>query len=345
MTSFAPSHLIFGAGSIGCYLGGRLQQGGAELRFFGRKPMEGVLSVQGLSLTHHERAPFSITGRALDYETQLDRLSPPTMIHLCVKSQDTEAAARQIAAMGWRCCVVSWQNGIGNAALLRRLLPNNIIIAAMVPFNITQPQDGTFHCGTGGALHIGAGPGVDGLKAALAVAQEPLVVTPEITAYQWGKLIINLNNALNTLMGSSLRAGFMDRHYRRALAASWEEALLIIQSAGIEPKFFNGMAPQKFIRLLRLPNFLFAPIFSRLIKMDRAARSSMLDDLDAGKMSEIDYLQGALLKQAADIDRAAPINQRLYNAVNAAFESGISPKMSGREIWALVEGGSVANLK
>jgi len=172
----------------------------------------------------------------------------------------------------------------------------------------------------------------------MEAAGEPVMAVQDIENYQWGKLVINLNNALNTLMGGSLRAGFMDRYYRRALAAAWEEALGIVTTSGAAPKFFNGMEPQKFIQLLKLPTFIFAPIFSRIIKMDAAARSSMLDDLEAGKQSEIDFLQGAIIKLAAKNNQVAPINEALYRAVSAAFEAGESPKLSGREIWRMVRG-------
>lgn len=382
MAGKVPHILIFGAGSVGGYLGGRLMQGVmqglrsteeinkgisegelsgptphrdmlAHITLLGRPSMTETLRTKGLTLTHHSLPSFDLPLELIHAVDNIaDCLRPdgmgPDIIALCVKSQDTQAAAEQIKAQGWAAPIISWQNGIGNAARLRGILPNNIIIPAVVPFNITRPHGAQFHCGTGGVLHMGTGEAgqkdrkktahahVALFAALMAAAGEPVQSVPDIEAYQWGKLIINLNNALNALHGGALRAGFRDRHYRRALAVSWQEALGIITASGVEPKFFNGTDPYKFIKLLRLPSFIFAPIFARLIKMDAAARSSMLDDLEAGKNSEIDFLQGAIIDLAKDQGQDAPVNQALYGAVTAAFAAGLSPKMTGREIWEAV---------
>ena len=62
----------------------------------------------------------------------------------------------------------------------------------------------------------------------------------------------------------------------------------------------------------------------------------MLDDLEGGKPSEIDFLQGAILDLAKASGMTAPINQAVYDAASAAFAAGKSPKMSGKQIWDLV---------
>ncbi len=348
-----PHILIFGAGAVGGYMGGRLIQGmhhairddsaapPAHIALLGRARMKTVLQSSGLRLTHYNAPPVQIPPSQIDVFDDIAACPAPDVICLCVKSQDTQLAAEQIKQTGWDVPIISWQNGVGNVDVLRRVLPDSEVIPAMVPFNITSPQPGQFHCGTGGALHMGRSdhPHVKRFRAMMEAAGEPVMAVQDIENYQWGKLVINLNNALNTLMGGSLRAGFMDRHYRHALALSWEEALGIVTTSGAAPKFFNGMEPQKFMGLLRWPTFIFAPIFSRIIKMDAAARSSMLDDLEAGKQSEIDFLQGAIIKLAAKNGQTASINEALYGAVRAAFEAGESPKLAGREVWGVVEEG------
>ena len=75
-----------------------------------------------------------------------------------------------------------------------------------------------------------------------------------------------------------------------------------------------------------------------MIKIDAAARSSMLDDLEAGRDPEIDYLQGEIVRLAKKHGRTAPINARMIEAVHAAFAAGASPKMTGKEIREMLGG-------
>ena len=167
---------------------------------------------------------------------------------------------------------------------------------------------------------------------------ESMTLRADIESDQWAKLMINLNNALNTLSGGTLLAGFAQRDYRKAWAASIDEGLQILAANNIKIGSFNGSDPQKFSKLMGLPDFLFKLTFQKKVKVDAAARSSMLDDLEAGKPSEIDFLQGAIINLAKSSGQNVPVNQAIYDATQAAFKAGKSPKMSGAEIWDLVRG-------
>ena len=115
-----------------------------------------------------------------------------------------------------------------------------------------------------------------------------------------------------------------------------EEGFRILAANNIKAGHFNGTDPKQFIKLLRLPTFLFARNFQKQVTVDKTARSSMLDDLEAGKPSEIDFLQGAIINLAKSSGQNVPVNQAIYDATQAAFKAGKSPKMSGKQIWDLV---------
>ena len=343
MKKKSPHILIFGTGLVGGYIGGRLQaalsgEDEARVSFYGRASMGQNFQAHGLTLSHFKKPELTLPPERLNYITELEGAETPKAIFLCVKSQDTRAAAAQIKAQGWRCPIISWQNGVGNVARLKEILPGNEIIAGVVPYNITAPKAGHLHCGTGGALHIGQpkNPIILNIAEIMGRGGEPMTLRADIESDQWCKLIINLNNALNTLSGGTLLAGFAQRDYRKAWAASIDEGLQILAANNIKIGSFNGNDPKKFSKLLGLPNFLFKPIFQTKVKVDAAARSSMLDDLEAGKPSEIDFLQGAIIKLAKSSGQTAPVNQAIYDATQAAFKAGKSPKMSGAEIWDLV---------
>ena len=115
---------------------------------------------------------------------------------------------------------------------------------------------------------------------------------------QWGKLLLNLNNALNALSGLPLATQLADRRWRLLLAAQIEEALAVLKAAGIAPARIEGVPPRLIPSILRLPDWLFRLVARRMLAIDPAARSSMWEDLAARRPTEIDYLQGAILALA-----------------------------------------------
>jgi 2-dehydropantoate 2-reductase len=154
---------------------------------------------------------------------------------------------------------------------------------------------------------------------------------------QWAKMIVNLNNGLNTLTGRPLRAGLVQRDYRRALALCVEEALHVAKANGVEVGQFNGRPPTALMKILRLPDFAYRIVMQLIVKIDAKARSSMLDDLEAGRESEIAYLQGEIVDRAAKAGLSAPHNAAILSAVMDTFEAKHSPQLSGTEILSLLK--------
>ena len=128
----------------------------------------------------------------------------------------------------------------------------------------------------------------------------------------------------------------LQRDYRRALAACVEEALNVAKHSGVSVGTFNGRSPGALIKTLHLPNFAYRLVMQMIVKIDAKARSSMLDDLEAGRVSEIDYLQGEIVKRAQMAGTMAPNNAAILAAVKQAFLTGKSPRLSGPDILALL---------
>lgn len=325
-----PLMVVLGAGSVGCYLGGLLVKGGARVSFIGRDKYAAQIAAHGLMLTHFEREPLTLP--RIDFRTDYEGLRGADIILCCTKSQDTEDAAKAIAAYARDTVqVISFQNGIRNPELLQSCLPKADIVPAIVPFNITPSGPGRFHCGVTGALIVGRNIHPAVVKAFI-IAGQPLKAEPDILAAQWAKMIVNLNNALNALSGKTLRECLLQRDYRLALALVVEEALSVAKANGITPSTFNGRKAEQLIKTLRLPNFMYKIVMQLIVKIDAKARSSMLDDLEAGRMSEIDYLQGEIVRHANMAGIAAPYNARILKLTQSAFAAGVSPHMSGEDI-------------
>lgn len=326
--------VILGAGSIGCWIGGHLIAGGAEVTLIGRARYASQIAENGLKLTHFVRDPIDCA--AVDFQTDEAALTGADIIALCVKSQDTEAAARQILKYAPQAIVVSFQNGIRNPETLRAVLPPENIVPAIVPFNVTPTKPGAFHCGTAGDLVVEDHTEIGPLVEALQSAGQEVRISDAILGDQWAKMIVNLNNGLNTLTGGTLRDGLLQRDYRRALASCVEEAMEIAKANGVDVGTFNGRSPSALTKTLRLPDVAYRLIMQTIVKIDAKARSSMLDDLEAGRVSEVDYLQGEIVKRAGIAGTSAPKNAAILQAVKEAFADGKSPKFSGSQILTLL---------
>lgn len=330
---------IYGAGSIGCYVGGQLASAGAHVHFIGRERFRDSINKHGLNLSHYLRSAISVPTERFTFDLAPDALHDVDVILITVKSQDTHNAGKELALIANKnTLIISFQNGVSNADVLRKAMPDHNVLGAVVPFNVTSTGPGRFHSGTEGNLTIQStrSNALTEMQSLFIKAGQGCELVDDIQSVQWGKLLTNLNNALNTLTGAPLKAGLKQKEYRKALAAMIEEALGIVKAASIKVTPFGKATPEKMIKVLRLPNFLYLLIMDRIIKIDDNARSSMLDDLEAGRESEIAYLQGEIVSLARTIGQAAPINQKVLSAVNEAFSNGASPKFDGDKLLEIV---------
>jgi 2-dehydropantoate 2-reductase len=232
--------------------------------------------------------------------------------------------------------VVSLQNGVGNVdVLLARLGGMARVVPGMVPFNVVQTlsqgEPPRFHRATSGTVLIGAG--VAGLRAALDAKGVAVGESGDMAGVLWGKLLLNLNNALNALAGIPLLAELADKRWRRLLARQIEEGLAVLKATGIRPARIEGVPPRAVPRILRLPDWLFTRVARRMLAIDPEARSSMWEDLERRRPTEIEYLQGAILAAAAKTGRRAPLTGRIVHLVKEAEAAKAgSPRLTPERI-------------
>ena len=275
MTVSTPGPVaVMGAGSVGCFVGGRLQGAGALVHFVGRPRVLGALKAAGLSLTDCEGGELSLPASRLHLHER-----PPAdaaLVLLCVKSGATaEAAALLAERVAPGTPVLSLQNGVANAAVGAEAAPGLVWIPGMVPFNVAELGPGRFHRGTTGRLAAQDHPALRPWLPLFDAAGLRLQLHADLAPVQWGKLLLNLNNPINALSGLPLRAQLLDRDYRVVLAALQSEALGVMKAAGIRPARLTPLPPALLVQVLRLPTWLFRRIAARMLKIDERARSSM----------------------------------------------------------------------
>lgn len=316
-----PTLVVAGAGSIGGYLGGRLLQAGRRVKFLGRERIKQDLATNGLSLTRFDGVEHHIAPGEIEMAVVPEVLGDADIILVTVKSGATASMAEDIARYAKPdAIIVSFQNGVTNADKLRSAVGPRPVVAGMVPFNVAQLGNGRFHQGTSGALIIEAG--TVGLRDLLAAPPLEVEESSDMPAVMWGKLLLNLNNALNALSGLPLKQQIEDRAWRRLLADQMAETLTILRAAEIKPHSAMPLPPPVVPHMMRLPTPVFKIVAARMLKIDPLARSSMWEDLQNGRKTEIDELQGAVMKLAERQDRAAPICARIAALVRAAEDAG-----------------------
>jgi 2-dehydropantoate 2-reductase len=227
--------------------------------------------------------------------------------------------------------VISLQNGIGNAELLRKLLPRQLVLAGMVPFNVVHRGAGSFHRASEGELTVADHEALDPFVPLFAAAGLPLDRRRDMEEVQWGKLVLNLNNPINALSGLPLKQELADRDFRRCLAILQREALAVLAAARIRPARLTPLPMSLLPPLLEMPDFVFTRLASRMLTIDPLARSSMSEDLEAGRRTEVDYINGEIVRMAERLGRPAPANARIIELIRAA-EAGVRKRFGGAEL-------------
>jgi 2-dehydropantoate 2-reductase len=323
---------VAGAGSIGCFVGGMLAASGRKVALLARPRVIGEIQANGLRLTSFEGLDRTIAANQLTLSEDANIFANVSALLVTVKSPDTAEIAEIIASHAPEdAVIVSLQNGVGNTAVLRERLPGRRVLAAMVPFNVVAPGAARFHRATSGDIMVERDDAATAER--LSVQGLTMRAIDNIAGVQWGKLLVNLNNALNALSGLPLRSQLAQRPWRRLLADQVAEGLSAIKAAGIKPVSPTPVPSAWTPSLLRLPDAIFQALLGRTMKIDPEARSSMQEDLQRGRRTEIDYLQGVVVEIAARHGLDVPLSRRIVTLIkNAEAAAKGSPGLSPEQV-------------
>ena len=311
-----PRMAVMGAGAVGCYFGGMLARAGAPVTLIGRPRHVEAVTRDGLLI---ERADWQAR-IAVRATTQAAAARDAAIVLFCVKTLDTEQAARLLAPrLSPGAQVVSLQNGVDNVDRMREAAGIEAIPAVVyVACRISAPGSVT-HSGRGDLI-IGdvfergrsaedRQRDLDGIAAVFARAGVPCRVSGNIQGELWTKMIINCAyNAISAL--GRARYGRLARHpdTREVMRQVVEEAVAIAGAAGV-----------------RLPQINMVETVWKLADAMEGAVSSTAQDLARGNRTEIDSLNGYLVRRAAALGVPAPENQTLHALVKLLEESLTAP--------------------
>lgn len=334
---------VMGAGAIGCYFGGRWAQANPddELVLIGRPAAMKDIDDNGLTV---EDNAGSATVKVKTATSAL-ALRGCDVVLVCVKSGQTDEVAAQLkgvlASSSSGAVVVSLQNGMGNPARLRAHLDGVArVLGGVVGFNVVTAAGGRFRKTTTGLVAIEESDGAvaRAVYDKLGKAGFDVLVTDDIEGVQWSKLVMNLNNAVSALTDAPTVQLIFEARYRKIVAAVMAEAVAVFRAAGVKPKRLGPLPPSLFPLLLSLPTPLVKVLARAQIQIDPEARSSMWEDLQRRRLTEVDELNGEIVRLAQQAKTEAPLSARIVALVHAAEQKAQgSPKLSAEQLWTALQ--------
>jgi 2-dehydropantoate 2-reductase len=296
---------IVGAGAMGSLYGGKLAQAGAEVLLYdiSRAHVEAV-NASGLTIEElPDGKPAVVRLKATVVPADL---ADADVLLIFVKSSATAAAARQFAGLAKAGAIaVTLQNGLGNEQILREAFGAERTAAGVTSQGATFVSPGRVRHAGVGPTHLCMSDRDNGklkpLAEALNRAGFETHIEKSIDSLVWSKLVINVGiNALTALMGVA-NGRLLDFPQLRALMADLvDEAVRVVQARGIPLSYAEPLAM----------------VYTVAEKTGRN-RSSMLQDFDRRRPSEIDFINGAILREAEALGIEVPVNRAVTRLIQA----------------------------
>lgn len=310
------TQLIFGAGLIGNFLAGCCLSKGFDVTLLGRDNMQQKLQ-NGLIVSDYDGNKVSLDAPnfILAAQTTFD------IIWLTVKCTATESSVAGLKqAVGPQTVIVCCQNGFGSDEIIRQAFPDNRILIGIFGPNValTSTSNDTAHFSraTQGKFVVESHPQLDPILRLLDSPLLPAHSSNNIVAEQWAKLQLNLANPVNALADVPVKTMIETAGYRAIIVALMYELLSVTKTLGIELPKVSAVPGPWIPRIMSLPNWAFMRLAQKMLAVDPAAKTSMCWDLQAGRNTEIEYLNAALVRQATKLGIACPVNRKIVELVH-----------------------------
>lgn len=292
--------IIYGAGAIGGVVGGHLARTGNDVILIGRPGNVNTIREHGLRLvtptgTHILQLPAVTAPDQIDFK-------PNDVVFLCVKSQNTNEALRALHTATKNVPIFCFQNGVGNEEAAVRYFPKiygaSVLVGAVF---LTNGEVIVRHDPPGqlvmGHYPTGTDDLVEAVAANLRTAGFLVLVTSDIMSHKWGKLVLNLGNAISAIINEKVDES------NHALKATRQEAREILAQAGIKWISEEELTKQWPERAAQV---------QQRKSLDVEAQGSAWQSLARKQGTiETDFFNGAIVQLAKQLGRQAPVNEAL----------------------------------
>jgi 2-dehydropantoate 2-reductase len=307
---------VMGAGAVGSYFGGMLARAGGRVTLIGRPNHVQAIRKNGLLLdtvTFKEHVAMNASADPAD-------VRDAHFVLFCVKALDTESAARAIAPhLSPDTIVISLQNGVDNVARIRAAsgidaLPAVVYVAAALPEpgHVKHSGRGEWIVGEFASATARSAGRPERVAELCAAAGVPCRVSQNVDVDQWTKMVMNCaGNAVTAIAQTSFAHVARNLDTREVLRTVINECVAVARAAGVA-----------------LPDVDWTEKGLKNAETLGEATSSTAQDIARGKPTEIDSLNGYIVRSGKELGVSTPVNMTLFALIKLIEES--SAKRSGR---------------
>jgi 2-dehydropantoate 2-reductase len=295
-----PSIAVVGAGAVGGYFGGMLAAAGAPVTMIGRPTFVDAVQSNGLfldTLRFQKSVPVEVT-------TEISAARGAEVVLFCVKTKDNAATARALAPhLAPGATVISLQNGVDNVEQIHAAAGIDAL-RAVVYVGAAIPEPGRVKHTARGDLVIGPETAQTTMLAEMFTrANIPCRISANIIGEQWTKLLCNCAlNAISALGNTTYGKVIENQETCKLVEAAAQEIWAVARAAGIVmPGISNADAA--------------VAAAMKIAAQMPAFYSSTAQDIQRGKITEIDSLNGYIARRGADLGVPVPVNHALFALV------------------------------
>lgn len=317
---------VIGAGAVGGTLAALLDRAGHDVEVTARGDNLAAIKADGLRL---DGGWGEHVAHVEAHETLAWIGAPaPDFAILATKAQDAAAALRANREVLGTAPVLVAQNGLGGLELASSVLPESPLLGGLALFAASYLEPGRVTVTAPLPLIVGAASGteprvLDGVIEVLRGAL-PIEVTDDIVGAQWTKLLINHVNALPAITGLSVQEVIADPRLRTIMTASMRETVRVARHLGVRFGKVQGVNGRVLGAIGSAP-LAFGAWFPKTLgsRMGSVPNpGSTLQSIKRGQLTEIDFLNGAVVAAAKNGGLTAPINQQIVDLVHEVERDG-----------------------
>ncbi|MCU1477924.1 MAG: 2-dehydropantoate 2-reductase, partial [Subtercola sp.] len=313
---------IVGAGAIGGSIAAALNRAGHTVE----------LTARGDNLVAIREAGIQLTGAWGDHVARVEANEHltvrPQLAFVTTKAQDARDAILANAEVLRGLPVVIVQNGLESLDTARAALPDANWIGALALYATSYLSPGEVTITASGQTFLGTGtgaPDAETIAAAATLAEAiPARAVANFRGAQWTKLIINQVNAMPAITGLSAQQTISSDVLRPIITASMREAVRTGFALHTHYGSLQGLS-NPLLRAFAVAPVSVGALLPRLMARrmgDTPNPGSTLQSIRRGQLTEIDYLNGAVVTQARVAGRSAPLNQTLVEFVHEVERTG-----------------------
>ena len=302
--------LVFGAGAMGSLIGGLLAQQ-HNVTFIGRKAHMQAIRKKGLKITG--KTELNLSSKSILAYESIEPLKkgcgPPELVLVTVKSYDTASIIPELSKIiGPDTTLLSLQNGLDNEEQLCNAFPENAVIGSTICHGVTHEKPGiVYHAGFGDTVIGSFEPENISMASEIGTMLSDVGIetqkTNNICGELWIKVAINASiNPITAITG--LKNGWLLRepHLEALLEDTCNEVIQVAQKSGA-----------------KLPSDAKNDVLSRtkrVVERTTDNKSSMLQDIEKGRRTEIDSINGAVVREGVVNKIPTPVNNTLTTLIH-----------------------------